>query len=62
VATLNRLKTGLWRAQVRRKDKYASKSFRLKSDAERWANEQEDRAYRGQSVTSAAGHSLDPWR
>ena len=43
--------SGHWRAVVRRKRAYASKTFRLKADAERWAREQEDRADRGQSVS-----------
>jgi integrase len=53
MASISRLPSGLWRVQVRRKGQSTSKSFRLKTDAERWANEQEDRAYRGQTVTSA---------
>ena len=45
--------SGSWRAIVRRKQAYASKTFRLKADAERWAREQEDRADRGQSISTA---------
>lgn len=37
LATFNRLPSGYWRAQVRRKGQYASRSFRLKSEAEAWA-------------------------
>jgi len=37
MATFNKLPSGYWRAQVRRKGHYASRSFRLKSDAEAWA-------------------------
>ncbi len=39
--------------QVRRKGKYASQSFRLKEDADAWATTQEDRAFRGETVSSA---------
>lgn len=37
MATFNKLPSGYWRAQVRRKGKHVSKTFRLKSDAEVWA-------------------------
>lgn len=37
MATFDKLPSGYWRAQVRRKGKHVSKSFRLKSDAEVWA-------------------------
>ena len=41
MAAFNKLPSGYWRVQVRRKRKYASRTFRLKSDAERWALEAE---------------------
>ena len=37
MATLTKLPSGAWRAQVRRKGRHLSKSFRLKSEAEAWA-------------------------
>jgi hypothetical protein len=37
MAAFSRLPSGSWRAQVRRKHNYASRTFRLKSDAESWA-------------------------
>lgn len=37
VATIVRTKAGSWRVQVRRKGKYASQTFRLKSLANEWA-------------------------
>lgn len=37
MATFNKLPSGYWRAQVRRKGQYVSKTFRLKSEAEAWA-------------------------
>ena len=52
MATITHQPSGSWRAVIRRKRDYASKTFRLKADAERWAREQEDRADRGQSVAS----------
>jgi len=41
MATYNKLPSGSWRAQVRRKGQSASKTFRLKSDAKAWAIEAE---------------------
>jgi integrase len=37
MATIVRLHSGNWRAQVRRKGRYASRTFRLKEDADTWA-------------------------
>jgi hypothetical protein len=51
MATIKQLPSGYWRVQVRRKGLYASKTFRIKSDAQRWANGQEDRLDRGESVS-----------
>lgn len=50
MAAFTKLPSGRWRAQVRRKGQHASRTFRLKSDAEGWANEAEDKACRGKSV------------
>lgn len=41
MATIIRTREGTWRAQVRRKAKYASRTFRLKSKASEWATEME---------------------
>ena len=41
MATIVRTKEGSWRAQVRRKGKYASRTFRLKTLANEWAVETE---------------------
>lgn len=49
LATFNRLPSGYWRAQVRRKGWYVSRSFRLKSEAEVWANEAERAIHSGKS-------------
>jgi integrase len=37
VATFTRLKSGSWRAQVRRKGKYVNETFLRRKDAEEWA-------------------------
>lgn len=41
MATIIRTKQGTWRAQVRRKGKYASGAFRLKTLASEWMTETE---------------------
>ncbi|MEQ1649274.1 MAG: hypothetical protein ABL898_11860, partial [Hyphomicrobiaceae bacterium] len=51
-ATFNKSLSGLWRVQLRRKGKYASKSFRLKADAARGANGLDDRAFRGPQLNA----------
>ena len=57
MATFNKLPSGYWRAQIRRKGKYASKTFRLKSQAESWAIEAERAVELGKSAT---GPWIDP--
>jgi hypothetical protein len=37
VATITRLKSGSWRAQVRRKGKYVNETFLRRNDADEWA-------------------------
>jgi hypothetical protein len=37
VATFTQLGSGNWRAQVRRKGRYAAETFRRRKDAEEWA-------------------------
>lgn len=50
MATFTKLPSGYWRVQVRRKRQYASRTFRLKSDAELWALEAERAVENGKSV------------
>ena len=50
MAAFNRLPSGYWRVQVRRKRKYASRTFRLKTDAERWALEAERAIATGKGI------------
>ncbi|MFY0612899.1 MAG: site-specific integrase [Hyphomicrobiaceae bacterium] len=66
MASLNKLPSGRWRAQVRRKGQNASKTFRLKSDAEAWAIEAERAVDLGQDPSSPRidtkstfGHLID---
>ncbi|WP_051881669.1 site-specific integrase [Parvularcula oceani] len=54
MATLTRLPTGNWRAQVRRKGRYASATFQRKIDADMWAREAEREADRGERVRKPA--------
>jgi integrase len=52
MANFTKLPSGRWRALVRRKQKSVSKTFRLKSEADRWASEQEDRLNRGEGINT----------
>ncbi|WP_334145819.1 site-specific integrase [Hyphomicrobium sp.] len=52
MATIVKLPSGNWRAQFRYHGKSVSKTFRLKSLAERWATEQHGRADRGETPTT----------
>ena len=48
MATFTKLKSGSWRAQVRRKGKYVNETFLRRKDAEEWALEIERRIDRGE--------------
>lgn len=58
LATFVSLPSGNWRAQVRRKGRYVSETFRRRKDAEEWALENERRIDRGEAPRRA-GH-VDP--
>ena len=62
MATFDKLPSGRWRAQVRRKGQTASRSFRLKSDADAWAREAEDQIGRGKSVDAVHRRRRDELR
>lgn len=66
MATLIQTTEGSWRAQVRRKGKYASRTFRLKGQALEWARDTEYLIDNGGEVTtplankaSSIGHLID---
>lgn len=59
MATFDRLPSGKWRAQIRRKGSFLSRSFRIKSEAEQWAREQEQLIDRGLAPSSAAPESRE---
>lgn len=50
MATITKLASGSWRAQVRRKGKYANETFRRRGDAETWTREVERRIDRGEPI------------
>lgn len=50
MATFTKLPSGSWRAQVRRKGKYASEAFLRRGDAETWARKVEHRIDRGEPI------------
>ena len=52
MATFTRLKSGSWRAQVRRKGKYVNETFLRRKDAEEWALDIERRIDRQEPATS----------
>ncbi|MGJ5135002.1 MULTISPECIES: site-specific integrase [unclassified Bradyrhizobium] len=52
MATITRLKSGSWRAQVRRKGKYVNETFLRRKDAEEWGIDIERRIDRQESVTT----------
>jgi len=58
MATFTRLKSGSWRAQVRRKGKYVNDTFLRRKDAEEWALDIERRIDRGDPLTGSS--SRDP--
>ena len=51
VATITRLKSGSWRAQVRRKEKYVNETFLRRKDAEEWGIDIERRIDRQEPTT-----------
>ena len=55
MASIAKLTSGSWRVQVRRKGQYASRTFRLRSDAQAWAREMEHRVDLGQSLNFRCG-------
>ncbi len=59
MATINKLPSGHWLAQVRHRRQSASKTFRIKTQAERWAREQQDRIERGQAATTRQDTASD---
>jgi hypothetical protein len=58
LATFVQLPSGSWRAQIRRKGRYISETFRFRKDAEEWALANESRIDRGEKP-SASNH-IDP--
>jgi len=66
LATFVSLPSGNWRAQVRRKGRYVSETFRRRKDAEEWALDNERRIDRGEGARRAGrsdpttfGHLVD---
>ena len=60
MASFNKLPSGLWRVQVRRRGQQVSKSFRLKSEAEAQARETETAMISGKSAKAAASAKRRP--
>ena len=58
MATIVETKEGSWRAIVRRKGRYASKTFRLKGQAKDWARDTEFNIDQGGEVTTPSSSKL----
>ena len=54
MATFNKLPSGYWRAQVRRKGQYVSRTHRLKAEAENWAIDAERALTTGMSPNAVS--------
>lgn len=50
MATINKLPSGSWRVQIRRKGKYASETFLRRADGEAWARAIESKIDRGEPI------------
>ncbi|MFN3624724.1 MAG: hypothetical protein ACK4TP_11760 [Hyphomicrobium sp.] len=60
MATFARLEWGCWRAQVRRKGRYAADTFLRRRDAETWALEVErGDAVKSKSVSAGNGYASE---
>lgn len=59
MATIGKLPSGSWRAQVRRNGRYVSKTFKRRRDADGWAVDMERRIDRGESVSKARPKHLN---
>ena len=57
MASFDKLPSGYWRAQIRRKGRHVSRTFRLKSDAEAWAIDTERAVLAGKSPDAV---QIDP--
>ena len=61
MASIQRLKSGSWRAQVRRKGlESLSRTFKLQGDARRWATEAAHRIDQGLTIDSTVALGNDP--
>ncbi|MEQ1670514.1 MAG: hypothetical protein ABL893_06625, partial [Hyphomicrobium sp.] len=58
MASITKLPSGRWRAQIRQRQKSASKTFRIRADADRWATEQQDRLNRGEGINKRLPDSV----
>lgn len=59
MATIVKLPSGNWRAQVRRNGRYVSKTFKRRRDADGWTVDMERRIDRGESVSKSRPKHLN---
>ena len=58
MATINKLPSGGYRVQIRRKGRYASETFHRRDDAHRWARQAETRVDQGLSPNKSSAARL----
>lgn len=59
MASITKLPSGSWRAQVRRNGRYVSKTFKRRRDADEWTIDMERRIDRGESVSKSRPKHLN---
>ena len=59
MASITKLPSGSWRAQVRRNGRYVSKTFKRRRDADEWTVDMERRIDRGESVSKSRPKHLN---
>ncbi|TDT94645.1 hypothetical protein DFO45_2399 [Azorhizobium sp. AG788] len=62
MATLTKLNSGFWRAQIRRKGQYVNETFLRRKDAEEWALDMERRIDRQEPTVTRRSHDAKRFR
>ncbi|HEY9214549.1 MAG TPA: hypothetical protein VIQ29_17095 [Ancylobacter sp.] len=62
MATFTKLKSGSWRAQIRRKGQYLSETFLRRKDAEEWALDMERRIDRQEPAVTRKSRDAKRFR
>lgn len=62
MATLTKLNSGFWRAQIRRKGQYVNETFLRSKDAEEWVLDMERRIDRQEPAVTRRSHDAQRFR